>query len=466
MAVGAVHFDSRRVAAGDLFVATRGATTDGHHYIDAAVAAGAVAVVAEALPAVRPDHVTFVRVKDSREALGTVAANLYGHPAARLRLVGVTGTNGKTSTVTLLHRLFRRLGYASGLLSTVQNQINEEVLPATHTTPDALAINQLLAEMVRRGCTHAFMEVSSHAADQRRIAGLKFAGALFTNITHDHLDYHPTFADYIKAKKLFFDHLDGEAFALVNDDDRRARIMLQNTRAAPHFFALKTDADFKGKIISDTLQGLELEVNGKPAWFQLIGEFNAYNLLAAYGAAVLLGEEPDEVLTQLSSVRPAPGRFDQLVSPAGVIAVVDYAHTPDALENVLRTIDQLRTGQERLLTVVGCGGNRDKAKRPVMAALAAQYSSQVVLTSDNPPQEPPEAILDEMLAGVSVSDRRKVEVVVDRREAIRTACARARGGDIVLVAGKGHETYQEIGGIKHPFDDRQVVREVFGLPPG
>ncbi|MGB3616815.1 MAG: UDP-N-acetylmuramoyl-L-alanyl-D-glutamate--2,6-diaminopimelate ligase [Catalinimonas sp.] len=457
-----VCFDSRKVQPGDLFVATRGATVDGHAYVEKALAAGAAAVVAEVLPAARRADVTYVQVRDSREALGMIAGNLHGHPAAKLKLVGVTGTNGKTTVATLLHRLFRKLGYTAGLISTVQNQINEAVIPATHTTPDALATNALLAEMVRQGCTYAFMEVSSHAADQRRIAGLKFAGALFTNITHDHLDYHGTFDAYIAAKKLFFDHLDGEAFALVNDDDRRGRVMLQNTRAAKYFFALRTDADFKGKVLSNTLQGLEVDMNGKPVWFQLIGEFNAYNLLAVWGAAVLLGEDADEVLTQLSDVRPATGRFDQVVFPGGVIGIIDYAHTPDALENVLRTVGELRTGAERVITVVGCGGNRDKGKRPVMAGLAVQHSDRVLLTSDNPRDEAPEAIIADMQAGVGPSEARKVRVIVDRRAAIEAAAAEAEPGDIVLVAGKGHETYQEVRGVRHPFDDRQVLREAFG----
>lgn len=463
--VNAIVFDSRQVKPGCVFVATRGTTVDGHTFIEKAVADGATAVVGEAMPVVRQSNVTYVTVKESREALGIMASHFYGNPSTKLKLVGVTGTNGKTTTVTLLHQLFRKLGYQVGLLSTVQNQINEEILPSTHTTPDAVRMNELMAQMVERGCTHCFMEVSSHSVDQRRIAGLKYKGAIFSNITHDHLDYHKTFDAYIKAKKAFFDGLSADAFALVNGDDKRGFVMLQNTKAAKYYFALKTEADFKGRLLANSLQGLEMDIDGKPVWFQLIGAFNAYNILSVYGAAVLLGEDSEEVLTQLSSIKPSIGRFDQLEFD-GITAIVDYAHTPDALENVLQTIDDLRSGGEQVITLVGCGGNRDKTKRPLMAQIACRFSDKVILTSDNPRDEDPAEILKEMEAGISPSDRRKVLTIVDRREAIKTACMLSQPKDIMLVAGKGHETYQEIKGVKYPFDDKQVVMEAFKTVKG
>jgi len=465
VAVNSLTFDSRRVQPGSAFVAVVGTQVDGHQYIDQAIKQGAAVIVCERLPDPQAG-VTYVEVNSSTEALGIMAANFYDNPSHHMKVVGVTGTNGKTTVVTLLQQLFIRLGYNVGLLSTVNNKINDKIIPATHTTPDAVQLNQLMAQMVKEGCTHCFMEASSHAIDQRRIAGIRYAGAIFTNISHDHLDYHKTFENYINAKKRLFDDLSSDAFALVNIDDKRGKIMLQNTRARQHSFSLRTGSDFRGKVLSNTLQGLELEISGpdsapQTVWFNLIGDFNAYNLLAAYGTAVLLGENPEEVLTQLSGVQPARGRFEQLVSPTGVTAIVDYAHTPDALENVLKTIQNVRTKNEQVISVVGCGGDRDKTKRPEMAAIATQYSDKVILTSDNPRSEDPEQIIEDMKAGVSASNFRKVLSITLRKEAIRTACMMAQSGDIVLIAGKGHETYQEIKGVKYDFDDFKVIEEVF-----
>ena len=459
--IGAIVFDSRAVKAGTLFVALRGTQVDGHQFIGKAVEMGAAAILCEQMPEVLREGVSYVQVPDSAAAMGQVASNFYGNPSARLKLVGVTGTNGKTTTVTLLYKLFRQLGYHTGLLSTVQNQINETVIPATHTTPDSVQLNQLLADMLKQGCTHCFMEVSSHAVVQHRIAGLTFAGALFTNITHDHLDFHKTFDNYIKAKKKFFDDLPATAFALVNADDKRGLVMMQNTAAGKNTFSLQTLGTFKAKLLSDSLHGLQMEIEGKEVWFKLIGQFNAYNLLGVYGAAVLLGEDSEEVLTQLSDLNTAPGRFEQIISDQQVVGIVDYAHTPDALENVLETIQELREGNQQIITIVGCGGNRDAAKRPLMAEIAAKMSDRVILTSDNPRDEDPMSIIEQMKKGIAITHAKKTEVEPDRREAIRKACAMAQPGDIVLVAGKGHETYQEIKGVKHDFDDRQVLREAF-----
>ena len=390
-----------------------------------------------------------------------MASNFYDNPSSKLKLVGVTGTNGKTSSVTLLFKLFRQLGHRVGLLSTVQNQIDDDIIPSTHTTPDSVKINELLAEMVRRGCSYCFMEVSSHSVVQERIAGLTFAGGIFTNITHDHLDFHKTFDNYIKAKKGFFDQLPKTAFALVNIDDRRGGIMVQNTAARKETYSLQTVATFKGKLMSDSLFGLQMEVDGQEVWFKLIGKFNAYNLLGVYGAAILLGEDTEEVLTALSAVTPPPGRFEQVVSPNEVVGIVDYAHTPDALQNVLETINELREGNQQVITVVGCGGNRDATKRPEMARIACELSNKVILTSDNPRNEDPFAILEQMQAGVSPVDFKKPQTIEDRREAIRYAVSVAQPHDIILVAGKGHETYQEIKGVKHHFDDREELRAAF-----
>ena len=396
---------------------------------------------------------------DSAKALGIIAANFYSNPSDKIKVVAVTGTNGKTSTVTLLHQLFVRMGYSTGLLSTVENKINEEVIPSTHTTPDAISVQALLRNMVDAGCTHCFMEASSHAIVQERIAGLKLAGAVFTNITHDHLDYHGTFDAYIKAKKKLFDELPKDAFALVNGDDKRGGVMVQNCRGTLQTFGLKSAADFKAKILSNTIEGLELEVNGKLIWFRMIGSFNAYNLLGVLGTAVLLGEDEDEVLRELSAIKGAKGRFDR-ISIGGITAIVDYAHTPDALDNVLKTINAFRTGNEQLITVVGCGGNRDKTKRPIMAKIAVSESTKAIFTSDNPRFEEPAEILKEMQVGVGPTDFRKTLTIEDRREAIKTALLLCQKGDIVLIAGKGHEDYQEIKGVKHPFDDAEVVTEL------
>jgi len=461
--VSSICFDSRKAAKGALFVAVKGSTSDGHDFIEKALDLGASAVLCQTLPTSLRGGVTFVGVKNSAAALGIVASNYYGNPSASMKIVGVTGTNGKTTVATLLFKLFGALGIRRGLLSTVENKIEEEVIPATHTTPDPIQLNALLRRMADAGCTHAFMEVSSHAIDQDRTAGLKFAGALFTNITHDHLDYHETFEKYITAKKKFFDELGSDAFALVNADDRRGMVMLQNTKATKYTYGLKKMVDFKGKIIANTIEGLELEVGAKHVWFKLIGDFNAYNLLAVYGASVLLGYESDEILTKLSALDGATGRF-QLIQPGGrFTAIVDYAHTPDALQNVLETIALFRTGNEQVITVVGCGGNRDKTKRPLMAAIACRHSDRVILTSDNPRDEDPMEIIHEMQAGVSPTDAKKTLVMADREEAIKSACMMARDKDIILVAGKGHETYQEIKGVKYPFDDHEVLERMMKL---
>ncbi|KAA5549336.1 UDP-N-acetylmuramoyl-L-alanyl-D-glutamate--2,6-diaminopimelate ligase [Adhaeribacter rhizoryzae] len=454
-------FDSRQAAVGMAFFAIRGVQADGHAYMAKAVEAGTAAVVCEQLPEILVPEVTYVQVRDSSEAMGYMAAAFYGHPAKQLKLVGVTGTNGKTTCVTLLHKLFRELGYQVGMLSTVQNQINETVIPATHTTPDAINLNSLLAQMVKAGCSYCFMEVSSHALVQHRVTGLQFAGAIFTNITHDHLDYHKTFEEYIRAKKLFFDNLTKNAFALVNADDKRSSVMLQNTKAKTYTYALRTFADFKARILDNSIQGLQLEVDGKEVWCKLIGTFNAYNLLAVYGAAHLLGEDPDEVLTVLSSLSSAAGRFDYIVSDTQITGIIDYAHTPDALQNVLNTIRQIRRPEQQVITVVGCGGNRDAAKRPIMADIACQYSDRVILTSDNPRFEDPQEILNQMQAGVKPTDLKKTLTVVDRKEAIKTACVLAQNQDIILVAGKGHETYQDIKGVKTDFDDKKILAQQF-----
>ncbi|RAV98353.1 UDP-N-acetylmuramoyl-L-alanyl-D-glutamate--2,6-diaminopimelate ligase [Pseudochryseolinea flava] len=461
--VKGVCSDSRKAAAGTLFVAVKGTLSDGHDYISKAVDLGATAVVCEKLPEAINDKVVYVTVKNSAQALGIIAANFFGNPSEKMKLTGVTGTNGKTTTATLLYQLFTKLGYVVGLISTVENRIADKVIPSTHTTPDPIQLNELLKKMVDAGCAYVFMEVSSHAVDQDRIAGLKFIGAIFTNITHDHLDYHKTFENYIKAKKKYFDELPSEAFAIVNADDKRGMVMLQNTKATKYTFGLKKMVDFKGKIITNSIEGLEVEIAGKNVWFKMIGDFNAYNLLGVYGAAVLLGQDSDEVLTQLSTLQGAPGRFELVLPGSKVIAIVDYAHTPDALQNVLDTIAQFRTGNEQVITVVGCGGNRDKTKRPLMASIACRLSDKVILTSDNPRDEDPIEIIKEMQTGVMPSEARKTLVIADREEAIKTACMMAKERDIVLIAGKGHEDYQEIKGVKHPFDDRKVVERMLNL---
>ncbi len=462
MSVGELRLDSRAVQSGDTFIAVKGTHADGHTYISSVIEKGARLIICEMLPESLLQTVTYVQVENSAIALGQIASNYYGRPSQLLKLVGVTGTNGKTSTVTLLYRLFRQLNFKAGMLSTVENQINGEVIPSTHTTPDAINLNKLLRQMVEAGCEYCFMEVSSHAVDQHRIGGLEFTGAVFTNITHDHLDYHKTFDNYLKAKKKFFDGLSKKAFALTNIDDRNGNIMLQNTKAAKHSYALKSPADFKAKIVTDTVQGLELDIDGQEMHTRLIGEFNAYNLLTVYATAVLLGIDKIEALTILSALTPPEGRFDQIISGKDkIVGIVDYAHTPDALKNVLHTINAIRQGNETLISIVGCGGDRDAAKRPVMAQVAAHLSDKCILTSDNPRSEDPNEILRQMHEGVEITERRKVLSITDRKEAIRTACMMANQGDIILLAGKGHEKYQEIKGVKYAFDDKAVLKELF-----
>ena len=456
-----LQIDSRKVSAGGCFIAVRGSVADGHRFIETAITNGAAAIICEKLPAETNENITWVQVENSAAAAGYASHNFYGGPSLKVKLVGVTGTNGKTTIVTLLWKLFSALGYKCGLVSTVQNQVGDTVIPATHTTPDAVSVNALLSQMVDARCEYVFMECSSHAIHQHRITGLQFSGALFSNITHDHLDYHKTFDEYIRVKKSWFDALPSSAFAITNADDKRGMVMLQNTAAKKYYYSLKTMADFKGKILDNSLTGLHLMVNDTEVYFRMIGEFNAYNLLAVYGAAVCLGEDKSQVLQLLSSLDGAEGRFDYMVSSNDkIIAIVDYAHTPDALLNVLATIKKLRQGNERIITVVGCGGDRDKTKRPVMAAVACEYSDKVIFTSDNPRSEDPLQILQEMEAGVNVVARKKYITIADRKEAIKAAVALAVKQDIVLVAGKGHEKYQDIKGVKNHFDDKEVVREM------
>ncbi len=462
-AVERVAFDSRQVIAFTLFVAVRGTQTDGHAFIAKAIEGGACAIVCEEMPAELKEGITYVRVADAAAALGILAANFFDHPSKRMRLVGVTGTNGKTSVATLLYRLFRALGKKSGLISTVEIRIGQKTVPSTHTTPDAVRLHELMAEMVEAGVTHCFMEVSSHSVVQERISGLRFTGGVFTNITHDHLDYHGTFAAYIKAKKRFFDQLPATAFALVNADDANSGVMVQNTRATKRSFAVRAMADHHARVVENQLTGLHLSIDGHDLYARLVGEFNASNLIAVYATAVLLGEAPLDILTALSDLEPPRGRFQVIRSASGVLGIVDYAHTSDALKNVLDTINEVCRGDERVITVVGCGGDRDRTKRPEMARIATLLSAHVVLTSDNPRSEDPMAILDEMRAGVPAGDQGRVFVNADRREAIRQAVGMAKPGDVVLLAGKGHETYQEINGVKHPFDDAAVLKETLEL---
>ncbi len=458
--ISTIQFDSRQIREGDVFVATQGTQVDGHDFIEKAIAAGAKAIVCEKLPENLLAHITYIHTPDSAESLGIMASNFYENPSRKLRLVGVTGTNGKTTNVTLLYQLFRGLGYRAGMLSTVENIINDKVIPATHTTPDALQLNALLAQMLKEGVQFAFMESSSHAIVQRRIAGLHYTGAVFTNISHDHLDFHKTFENYIKAKKKLFDDLPASAFALSNFDDKRGSIMLQNTQARKYSFALKYPADFKAKILDNTLQGLLMDFEGTQVWCRLIGEFNAYNLLSVYATAILLGEEKERILPVLSELYAAKGRFEQIMDKKNRVGIVDYAHTPDALENVLKTIQDLRKPYQKVITIVGAGGNRDATKRPAMAQIACKYSDFVVLTSDNPRFEDPAAILEDMQKGVPITQRKKVLTIENRKEAIARACEIAKNEDIILLAGKGHETYQEIRGVKYDFDDKKILSEM------
>ncbi len=462
--VNDLQIDSRKVTPGSCFIAIRGTLADGHSFIDTAITNGASVIICEVSPETLSADVQYIVVENSAVAAGVMAHNFYGQLSEKIKLVGVTGTNGKTTIATLLFKLFTQLGYKCGLLSTIQNQVGDAILPSTHTTPDSISLNKLIAEMYAAGCTHIFMEVSSHAIDQHRIAGLLFAGGIFSNITHDHLDYHKTFDEYIRVKKQFFDSLPSSAFAISNADDKRGAVMLQNTKAKKYLYSLKTMADFKGKIIENSLSGLVLMINDIEVHCRLIGTFNAYNLLAVYGAAICLGENKQIVLQVLSSLTGAEGRFDYTISlKEKVIGIVDYAHTPDALLNVLATIKNLKQGQEKIITVVGCGGNRDKTKRPVMAEVACEYSDKIIFTSDNPRNEDPAQIIKDMEEGVPIVARKKYISIIDRKEAIKTAVNLAQQQDIVLVAGKGHEKYQEINGVKYDFDDKRVLSQMFEL---
>ena len=461
IAVSSIAIDSRKVIKGTAFVAIIGVAQDGHNYIEKAIELGAKVIVCENMPALLVEGVTYIKVANTQEAVAYMAHQFYDAPSTKIKLVGVTGTNGKTTIATLLFKLFSELGYTCGLVSTVQNQIGDQIIPATHTTPDAVSLNELLNTMVDAGCSHVFMECSSHAVHQHRITGLQFTGALFSNITHDHLDYHKTFEAYIAAKKGFFDALPASAFAITNSDDKRGEVMLQNTKAKKLSYGLKSSADYKGKILENALTGLVMLVNDIEVHFRLIGEFNAYNLLAVYGAAVNLGIESNTALTTLSMLAGAEGRFDYIISNKQVIGIIDYAHTPDALENVLATIKKLRKGYEQVITVVGCGGDRDKTKRPIMAQTACDLSDKVILTSDNPRTEDPAAIIADMEAGLNTAAKRKYIAILDRKEAIKAAVEFAKPEDIVLVAGKGHEKYQDINGVKHPFDDKAILLAFF-----
>ena len=456
-----VNIDSRRIEAGHLFVAIPGTQTDGHKFIPKAIELGAAAILCEHLPEEQIEGVTYVVVESTESVVGIVATHFFGDPSRKLKLVGVTGTNGKTTIATLLYNMFRKFGHKCGLLSTVCNYIEGEAIPADHTTPDPIELNHLLAQMVEAGCEYAFMECSSHAIAQKRIGGLKFAGGLFTNLTRDHLDYHKTVENYRDAKKAFFDGLDKDAFAITNADDKNGLYMVQNTKAQVKTYSIRSMADFKAKIIECHFEGMYLDINGKEVGVQFIGKFNVSNLLAVYGAAIMLGKKPEDILVILSTLKSVSGRLEPIHSPEGYTAIVDYAHTPDALENVLNTINEVLNGKGKVLTVCGAGGNRDKGKRPIMAQTAVKLSDKVIITSDNPRFEEPQDIINDMLAGLDNKQMKKVVSIVDRKEAIRTACMMAERGDVILIAGKGHEDYQEIKGVKHHFDDREIVREIF-----
>lgn len=461
--ISGINIDSRLVEEGNLFVAVRGTQADGHNYIGKAIEKGAQAVVCETMPEEQPENVTFIQVQNSEEIIGKLATTFYGNPTDKLELVGVTGTNGKTTIATLLYNMFRKMGYKCGLCSTVCNYIDGEAILTEHTTPDPITLNRLLGRMADEGCKYAFMEVSSHAVAQKRIGGLRFAGGIFTNLTRDHLDYHKTFENYRDAKKAFFDLLPKDAFALTNRDDKNGLFMTQNTKATVKTYSLQNMADFKAKIIEESFEGMLLEINGREVSVPFIGRFNVSNLLAVFGAATMLGKEAEEILLTLSTLHPVNGRFETIRSKEGVTAIIDYAHTPDALKNVLTTINEILCGRGQAITVCGAGGNRDKGKRPLMAQEAANQSDRVIITSDNPRFEEPQDIINDMLAGLDQEQMKKVIAITDRREAIRTACMMARTGDVILVAGKGHENYQDVKGVKHHFDDHEIVKEAFGL---
>ncbi len=459
--INGVNIDSRLVQEGDMFIAVRGTQTDGHEYIGAAEEKGACAIVCENIPEKQNPNVAYIVVPDAQAVTGKLATTFYGSPTQKLRLVGVTGTNGKTTIATLLYKLFMALGHKCGLLSTVCNYINDEAVPSTHTTPDAVSLNRLLARMADAGCEYAFMEVSSHALAQERVGGLEFAGAIFTNLTRDHMDFHETMENYLKAKKSFFDNLPRNAFAITNLDDKNGPVMVQNCRSDVKTYSTRTISDYKARLVETHLDGMLLEFNNREFATMLTGRFNISNLLAIYGAAIELGKEPEEVLRVMSTLHPVSGRFETIHAPNGVSAIVDYAHTPDALKNVLCTINEVLRGRGNVITVVGAGGNRDKGKRPIMAAEAVKGSSRVILTSDNPRNEEPQDIINDMLAGLDEAQKKNVISIVDRKEAIRTAFALAQKGDVILVAGKGHENYQEIKGVKHHFDDKEIIRDIF-----
>lgn len=456
-----VHIDSRLIKPGHLFMAMKGTQTDGHSYIPTAIKNGAVAVLCESIPEETEAHITYIQVDDSEDAIGKIATTFYDDPTEKIELVGVTGTNGKTTIATLLYEMFRKLGYKTGLISTVCNYIDEEAIPTEHTTPDPITLNQLLGRMADEGCKYVFMEVSSHAIDQKRISGLRFAGGIFTNLTRDHMDYHKTVENYLKAKKRFFDNMPKGAFSLTNLDDKNGLVMTQNTRSTVHSYSLRSLSDFKGRILESHFDGMLLDINNQELFVRFIGRFNASNLLAVFGTAILLGQSKDKVLLALSTLLPVAGRFDSMRSPSGYTAIVDYAHTPDALVNVLNAIHEVLEGKGKVITVVGAGGNRDKGKRPIMAKEAARLSDRLIITSDNPRFEEPQDIINDMLAGLNAEDRKKTISMTDRKEAIRTACMLAEPGDVILVAGKGHENYQDIKGVKHHFDDKEIIKEAF-----
>jgi UDP-N-acetylmuramoyl-L-alanyl-D-glutamate--2,6-diaminopimelate ligase len=463
LSLSGITFDSRQVLPGCLFVAIRGTQADGHNFIAGAVESGASAIVCEQMPDIMPSGTTFIRVSDAAGALAKLASAFYDHPSQQLNLIGITGTNGKTTTVTLLHRLFTALGYKTGCFTTIRNYIGGVVIEATHTTPDPVQLNRILKEMVDAGCQYVFMEVSSHALAQQRVAAIKFAGGIFSNITHDHLDYHKTFDEYLKAKKLFFDNMPAGSFSLINADDRNGKVMVQNTKSAVSYYGIRSMADFKARIMESHFNGMLLNIDNTEIWTRFIGEFNAYNLLAVYACALLLGRKKEEILRLISAMDTVEGRFQYMRSDKGVTAVIDYAHTPDAVVNVLKTINQIKKGSEQVITVIGAGGNRDKTKRPVMAKAAAEMSDKLVLTADNPRNEEIMDIINDMKVGLDSKLLEKTLIQPDRQEAIRTACMLANQGDIILIAGKGHETYQDIKGIKHHFSDAEVVASIFGL---